>query len=191
MPATGRDKFARVRGLLLCCAAVMRPMPTFINRWLWVLTNATPDSVGVALRYILLKAMAKRCGDNVYVGRYVEVLNANRLELGDNISLHAYCYVDAAGGVTIGSDVSIAHASSLISFDHTWDDPDTPIKYNPVAYKPIVIEDDVWLGCGVRVLCGLTIGKRSIVAAGAVVNKDVPAGWIVGGVPAKPLKEIA
>ena len=53
-----------------------------------------------------------------------------------------------------------------------------------------VIIDDVWVGCGCRILSGVTIGSRSIVAAGAVVNKNIPSRVMVGGVPAKVLKEI-
>lgn len=55
---------------------------------------------------------------------------------------------------------------------------------------PVEIENDVWIGCGVRIMAGVTIHKRSIVAAGAVVTKDIDSGSLVGGVPAKMIKEI-
>lgn len=65
-----------------------------------------------------------------------------------------------------------------------------PIKYNKLKYRKVEISDDVWIGCGCRVLSGVVIGKRSIVAAGSVVNKIVNSNIIVGGVPAKEIKEI-
>jgi len=59
----------------------------------------------------------------------------------------------------------------------------------PVAI-PVVVEDDVWLGLGVVVLKGVTIGQGSVIAAGSVVTRSVPAGVVVGGVPARVLREI-
>ena len=65
-----------------------------------------------------------------------------------------------------------------------------PIKYNPLVAAPIEIGSDVWLGCGVRVLSGVSIGRRSIIAAGAVVTKGLYEAGIFGGVPAKCLSEL-
>lgn len=187
---TGRERFAKVRWLLLTLSAIAHLLPLRLRLWCWVLLDPAPDLLGVPMRYVLLHSMTKHCGDNVYVGRNVHLRHPGNLILGHNVSLHKDCYVDALGGITLGSDVSIAHASSLVSFDHGWDNPAIPIKYNPCVLKPIRIEDDVWVGCGVRVLGGVTIGHRSVIAAGAVVTNDVSPHQIVGGVPAKPLKEL-
>jgi acetyltransferase-like isoleucine patch superfamily enzyme len=110
--------------------------------------------------------------------------------LGNNVNIHRFCYLDARGGIDIGDDVSIAHGCSLVAFDHSWDDRSKPIKYNPLVAAPIEIGSDVWLGCGVRVLSGVSIGKRSIIAAGAVVTKGFYEAGIFGGVPAKCLSEL-
>jgi acetyltransferase-like isoleucine patch superfamily enzyme len=99
------------------------------------------------------------------------------------------CYFEGAGGIIIGNDVSIAHAATLISTNHTWDDASKPIKYNKETFEKIIISDDVCIGCGVRVLSGISIGSRSVIAAGAVVNKSVDPETIVGGVPARFLKK--
>jgi acetyltransferase-like isoleucine patch superfamily enzyme len=98
--------------------------------------------------------------------------------------------LDAKGGLYIGDNVSIAHNCSLISFNHTYSDPNTQIKYNVLVDGEIRIESDVWIGCGVRILAGVTINKRSIVAAGAVVNKTIPSHTISAGIPAIPIKNI-
>lgn len=92
------------------------------------------------------------------------------------------------GGIEIGNDVSIAHQTSILSANHTWEDESIPIKYNAVAFQPVHIENDVWIGCGCRILCGVKIHSRSVVAAGAVVCKDVESHTAVGGVPARVLK---
>lgn len=78
----------------------------------------------------------------------------------------------------------------IISTSHTWGDDSVPIKYNPVDAKPVVICDDVWIACGVRIIGECTINRRSIVAAGAVVKGIVPTHSIFGGVPAHMIKSI-
>ena len=77
-----------------------------------------------------------------------------------------------------------------MSTNHTWLLTDVPIKYNPVSLEKVTISDGVWIGCGARILAGVTIGNRAVVAAGAVVNKNVDNCEIVGGVPAKHIKFI-
>jgi acetyltransferase-like isoleucine patch superfamily enzyme len=90
----------------------------------------------------------------------------------------------------IGNDVSIAHQCSILTENHTWTDESLPIKYNPKAAAFVTIEDDVWLGCSARIMPGVKISRRSIVAAGAVVSSDVASRTIVGGVPAKVIKTL-
>ncbi|WP_237762934.1 acyltransferase [Paenibacillus sp. A3] len=146
--------------------------------------------MGLATRYCLLKRLIPKCGDNVFVGRSVEIKHWEKLSIGSNVSIHKQCYLDAGGGITIDNDVSVAHQTSMISFEHTWDDASLPIRDNPVKYAPITIQSDVWVGCGCRILAGVDIGSRAVVAAGAVVTKPVPPHTVVGGVPAKPIKSI-
>ncbi len=190
-PVRGRDRFRRVRPALLALSAALRLLPAGARVLLWGLVDGWPGLLGVGLRYCLLRALARGCGDNVLVGPYVEIRNWQGLVVGSNVSIHRDCYIDAIGGVTIGDDVSIAHATSILSFDHTWEDAGRPIRDNPVRLAPVVLERDVWIGCGCRLLAGVRVGTRSVVAAGAVVNRDLPPGHVAGGVPARPLKRIA
>jgi len=187
----GRDLFNRYRGLLNFFTKLLGLLPRGLRAYLWVLSDGLPDKMGLALRYCLLKRLAKRCGDNVFIGRSVEIKHWDKLSIGSNVSIHKQCYLDACGGIDIADDVSIAHQSSLISFEHTWDDASLPIRDNPVRLGRIAIADDVWIGCGCRILAGVTVHSGSIVAAGAVVTKNVPRHTVAAGVPAKPIKTIS
>jgi acetyltransferase-like isoleucine patch superfamily enzyme len=90
----------------------------------------------------------------------------------------------------LGNNISIAHNSSILSSTHNYHNIDIPIKYNEMTLLPTFIKDDVWIGCGCRILGGVTINTRSIIAAGAVINRDCDGSSIYGGVPGKKLKQI-
>jgi len=92
------------------------------------------------------------------------------------------------GPVKIGNDVMFAQNVVLSGLNHGYTDINTPISDQQVETKPIVIEDEVWIGANAVVTAGVTVGKHAIVAARSVVVKDVPPYTIVGGNPAKPLK---
>ncbi len=186
----GREVFYRLHWLITLITALYAVIPNCLRRISWNIINSWCGMTAIGLRYCMLKASCKKCGDNVMVGPYVEIISWRNLEIGKNVSIHRGCYLDCTGGMHIGDDVSIAHASSFISFEHTWDDLSLPIKDNPIRRERIMIDDDVWIGCGSRILAGVSIGRRSVVAAGAVVTKDVPEGSVVGGVPAKQIMDI-
>ncbi|MFD0713723.1 acyltransferase [Paenibacillus sp. GCM10027626] len=186
----GRDLFYRAKPLLNGVSACLRLVPRPAALWLWAISDWLPELLGVAFRYCLLKRLARQCGDNVRVGRGVELKYPERLSVGTNVSIHKQCYLDAYGELDIGDEVSIAHQSSLVSFQHTWSDSSCPIRDNPLICGKIQIRRDVWIGCGVRIMAGVEIGSRSIIAAGAVVTRNVPSGVIAAGVPARTLRVI-
>jgi Acetyltransferase (isoleucine patch superfamily) len=119
-----------------------------------------------AIRYCLLKAKGGKIGRNLSVGANTIIKHWKNFSCGDNVSIHEFCMIDCDAGISIGSNVSIAHATSLVAANHTWNDSSIPIKYNPIVKIGIIIKDDVWIGCGTRILDGVVIGRRSIVAAG-------------------------
>ena len=143
---------------------------------------------GLALRYIVLKRLAFECGDNVSIHDAVVVRFPDKLRLGKNISIHPFCYLDAQGNIDIGDDVSIAHNVSILSFEHDMDSFSTPIKDAPCIPKRIKIENNVWIGVGVRVLGGVKIGTGAVLGANAVVTRNIPPKAIAVGVPARVIK---
>lgn len=108
--------------------------------------------------------------------------------LGDDCFVGAHTILNGFGGITIGNNALIAGHCHIVSGDHGFADLSVPMAQQPITGRGIVIEDDVWLGSGVKVLDGVHIGQGSIVSAGAVVNKDVAPYSIVGGVPSKLIK---
>lgn len=176
--------------LLGFCSKVMLLFPKGFASFLYSMFKNSGGRISMGLRYVCLKRLSARCGENVAIFPYVTLKHIDKMSFGDNVSIHTMCYVDAVGGIEIGNNVSIAHQVSLVSFDHTYSDINIPIKYNKVQKGKIEINDDVWIGCGCRILQGVTIGTRSIIAAGAVVTKDVESHHLYGGVPAKAIKSI-
>jgi len=92
--------------------------------------------------------------------------------------------------VTIGDRVYTSPMTQIIAVNHVFDNPEMPFVEQGITAQGITIEDDVWLGSGAIVTDGVHIGKGAVVAAGAVVVSDVPAHTIVGGVPARVIREI-
>lgn len=94
------------------------------------------------------------------------------------------------GPVTIGNQVNLAQGITVTALNHNFTDPNKRIDEQGVSTTPVVIEDDIWIGANAVILPGVTIGHHSVVAAGAVVTKNVPPHSLVAGVPAKVIKQI-
>ena len=188
--STGRNLYSRYRKVLNILSKIGEKIPYNMRIKMLHLFRNTGGKTGIAIRYILVKTLAKNCGNNVSIKQYVFLENIHNISFGDNVSVHPFCYLEGSGGIEIGNDVSLAHNTSILSVNHTWENYEMPIKYNPIDHTPVKICDDVWVGCGCRIMAGITINSRSIIAAGAVVTKDVESNSIVGGVPAKKNKKI-
>lgn len=94
------------------------------------------------------------------------------------------------GPVTIGSHVNLAQGITVTALNHNFEDSEQRIDQQGVTTQAVVISDDCWIGANAVILPGVTIGSHSVVAAGAVVSKDVPPHSLVAGVPAKVIKHI-
>jgi acetyltransferase-like isoleucine patch superfamily enzyme len=110
------------------------------------------------------------------------------IRVGRNVFINQGCTLNDIGGIEIGDDVMIGPRVSLITSGHPLD-PNQRRKQ--IVAAPIVIQRNVWLGAGAMVLQGVTVGEDSVVAAGAVVTRDVPPGTLVAGVPAQVVRPIS
>jgi len=184
-----------------------------MNVYLLNLIRILPGSSGNAIRYHIYKNKFKRCGVNISISQdcYIRgceniALGSNigiglnnqiyaggsgkeRIAVGDNVYLNSNVMINAdiGGEIIIGNDVLIGPNVVFRASNHRFSDPSVPIKKQGHESGSIVVEDDVWFGANVVVLPNVTIGKGSVIAAGAVVNKDVEKYTIVGGVPAKKI----
>ena len=94
------------------------------------------------------------------------------------------------GPVTIGDHVNLAQGITVTALNHNFADTTKRIDEQGITTRPVVIGDDVWIGANAVILPGVTIGRHAVIAAGAVVTKDVPEKTLVGGVPAKIIKTL-
>lgn len=115
------------------------------------------------------------------VGIYIDAENAS-VAIGANSYINSRSEIKCQSSVEIGSNCAI-------SWDVCIMDTDYHSLNGEVISKPIYIDDNVWIGCKATILKGVSIGKGAVIAAGALVTKDVPAYALVGGVPAKVIKE--
>ena len=108
------------------------------------------------------------------------------ISVGENVFINACCHFQDHGGVTLGDGCQIGHNVIFATLNHGLAPEDRAFTYP----APIVLERNVWVGSNATILQGVTIGENAVVAAGAVVTRDVPANTIVGGVPAKFIRKI-
>ena len=101
------------------------------------------------------------------------------LTIGEHSSIGPYGYVGCSGRIVIGKNVMFGPKCSLFAENHVFSNTDNSIKSQGVQQKGITIEDDCWIGSNVIILDGVTIGKGSVIGAGTLVSKDVPAGSVV------------
>ena len=108
------------------------------------------------------------------------------IHVGENVFINACCHFQDHGGVTIGDGCQIGHNVVFATLNHGLQPEERGITYP----APIVLGKNVWVGSNSTILQGVTIGDNAVIAAGAVVTRDVEAGTIVGGVPARFIKRI-
>jgi acetyltransferase-like isoleucine patch superfamily enzyme len=109
------------------------------------------------------------------------------IRLGKNVFINHACSFLDIGGITLEDEVQIGPRVNLTSENHPLD----PADRTTLIPRPIVIKRNAWIGAGATILPGVTIGENSVVAAGAVVSRDVPANTVVAGIPAKVVKMIS
>ena len=110
--------------------------------------------------------------------------------LGKNVGFGEFSYLGGAGGLEIGDDTIIGQYFSAHPENHNFNDDKKSIRLQGVSRKGIKIGKNCWIGSKVTILDGVNIGKNSVIASGAVVNKSFEDNVVIGGVPAKIIKKI-
>ncbi|AUD05969.1 DapH/DapD/GlmU-related protein [Spirosoma pollinicola] len=108
------------------------------------------------------------------------------IRLGKNVFINHTCSFLDSGGITIEDDVQIGPSVKLTSENHPLD----PADRKTLLLRPILIKRNAWIGAGATLLAGVTVGENAVVAAGAVVSRDVPPNTVVAGIPAKVVKTL-
>ena len=126
------------------------------------------------------------------VDRTLSLMPPFHTDFGKNIHIGKFVFINAGcsfqdqGGITIGDGCLLGHNTVIATLNHD----ENPARRNDLIPAPVVIGNRVWIGSNATILPGVTIGDNAIVAAGAVVTKDVPPDTVVAGVPAKILRKI-
>lgn len=140
------------------------------------------------IRRLLCRNIFEYCGDNVNIEKGAHFGAGDKIRIGHNSGLGINCVIP--NGSIIGNDVMMGPNCYIFSRNHSFERTDIPMRkqgYTPD--KPVIIEDDVWIGRDVTIMIGRRIKKGSIVAARSVVTKDFPEYSVIGGNPARLLKK--
>ena len=148
-----------------------------------VYIHACPAGVEIGPRTLVMH------GAVLHVYNFRDLPHAG-IRIGSDSLIGEYSVIRGQGGVTIGDRVYTSPMTQIIAVNHVFADPARPFVEQGITAEGIVIEDDVWLGSAAVVTDGVRIGRGAVVAAGAVVTHDVAPHTVVGGVPARVLREI-
>lgn len=157
---------------------------SFATKKLLVQLNNSFDPAEI--RELLSQITGSTIDESVAVFTPLHINYGKNTKIGKNVFINFDCVFLDLGGITIEDNVLIAPKVSLLSEGH----PLSPNDRQSLVPSHVHIKENAWIGVGATILPGVTIGENSVVAAGAVVSKDVPANTVVGGVPAKTIKTI-
>lgn len=185
---SSKDLFERLRNGEIITpddpqAYKMRAASDATRKLLLTLNSASdPETI----RTLLSRITGTEIHESVAIFTPIYINYGKHTRIGKNVFINFGCTMLDLGGITIEDDVLIAPNVSLLSEGH----PVSPQDRHSLVPKPVHIKQNAWIGANSTILPGVTVGKNAIVAAGAVVSKDVPDNTIAGGIPAKILKTI-
>lgn len=138
------------------------------------------------IRALLSRLFGKEVDESLRVFPPFYTDFGKNIAVGKNVFINACCHFQDHGGVTLGDGCLIGHNVVFATLNHSLA-PEARASMHPA---PIVLGKNVWVGSNSTILQGVTIGDNAVIAAGAVVTKDIPADTIAGGVPAKIIRSI-
>lgn len=160
----------------------------------WRLFDRTPAAMmqdfAIKVRRILAQRVFKRVGNDVIFHHDVYILSGLNTELGSGVFVNRGSTIDDRGPIVVGDHTMIAAGATLTTHGHILDDFSKPLPFGGRTFAPITIGSNSVIGYNAVVMPGVTIGDRVIVASNSVVTSDVPDRWVVGGVPARKIKEL-
>lgn len=189
---------------------IRRTETFFVQLFFWFI-SCIPTFFGILVRKIIYRSLFAMSGKNLYIDLWVTFYEPKRIKVGNNITIMKNCclcaneggeltigdnfgvntnsLIGASGGsIIIGNDVLIGPNCVLRAADHNFERIDIPINKQGHKRGVIIIDDDVWIGSNCVITSNVHIHSGAVVAAGAVVTKNVPSFAVVGGVPARVLR---
>lgn len=118
---------------------------------------------------------------------YIKAKNASKITIGNRCYFNHNCSITSLKSISIGNDCMFGNNVTIVDHNHKIDNRAEKSEF---SCEKVIIEDNVWVGANTTILKGTKIGKNSIIAAGAVVNSEIPSNEIWGGVPAKKIREV-
>lgn len=172
------------------CGALRTKLQVFFYRLRGI--KFGDDVILVGKLYISSNSNKIIVGNNVSIGRFSSLNTSDKGEIiiGDRTSLNDFTVVSAEKRIEIGKDVVAGQFLVVVDSDHKFTGKSRGIMYQGLISKPVVIEDNAWIGAHVCILKGVKVGKGNVIGANSVVTKDVPPYSIVVGSPAKVIKKI-
>jgi acetyltransferase-like isoleucine patch superfamily enzyme len=159
--------------------------------WFEALLGFIPGRIGKYFRMIAYSLLFRNFrGKRFTIGESCHIWFPWCISVGHNSHVSRNCQINGPypGDIQIGSNVMVGPYVMVTSVIHNFADIDIPMKKQGLSSKPVVIEDDVWIGGHSTILPGVRIGKGAVIGAGSVVTKDVEAFAIQGGVPARKIR---
>jgi acetyltransferase-like isoleucine patch superfamily enzyme len=165
------------------------PTRSELHHWLASFAQSMSGAGGVRMRIELYRSCLSEMGEQTTFLPYVNIIGADKVKIGSGVDINYYTTIVAFDHITIGNDVLIGPYVLIHSGNHRFDDLSMPIRLQGHMQAPIHIGDNVWIGAHAVILKGVTIGDGAVIAAGAIVNRDVEPYTIVAGIPGKRIGE--
>lgn len=150
--------------------------------------------------HVFISALGKgkvEIGNSVGIGAFSRIIISSSLyslgkniKIGNNVGIGEFAYLGGAGGLEIADECIIGQYFSCHPENHIFNNADNSYRFLPTTRLGIKIGRNCWIGSKVTILDGVTIGDNCVIAAGSVVNKSMPTNSVIGGVPARVIKEI-